>query len=69
MKKTAQFCALIILTLSLAHFAYADDGHMDCPGATTPPPPPPTATAPGGIECEGLTEIAESLIQTVMSLS
>jgi hypothetical protein len=61
MKKTAQFCALIILTLSLAHFAYADDGHMDCPGVTAPPP-----TVDGHIDCPGLAEIAESIIQSVL---
>jgi hypothetical protein len=66
MKKIAQFCALIILTLSLAHFAYADDGHMDCPGATVPPtPPPPTATAPGDI----LQPIAEAIAVALLSLS
>lgn len=40
-----KFCALVVLTFSLAVFAYADDGHMDTMGV--PPPPPPTATATG----------------------
>jgi hypothetical protein len=56
-----KFCALVVLTLSLAAFAYADDGHMGTMGA--PPPPPPTAT--GYI----LQPIVEALTLAVLSLS
>lgn len=59
-----KFCALVILTLSLTLFAYADDGHMDCPGGTPPPPPPTPATAPG----EMLTPIVE-VLAVLLSLS
>jgi hypothetical protein len=57
-----KFCALVILTFSLAVFAYADDGHMDTPAV----PPPPTA--PGHMDTP-LTEMAVGIIQGLLSLS
>jgi hypothetical protein len=65
MKHLAQLCAAAVLTLTLAFAAFAGDA--PCPGVVTPPPP--TSTSAGGVDCLGLTEIAESLIQSVLSLS
>jgi hypothetical protein len=59
-----KFATLVILTLSLARFAYADDGHIDCP-VVTPPAPQPTAT----MDCSLLPDVALTLIQSVLSLS
>jgi hypothetical protein len=59
-----KFCALVVLTLSLAVFAYADDGHMGTMKAP-PPPPTPTATAPGDI----LQPIVEAIAVALLSLS
>jgi hypothetical protein len=61
-----KFATLVILTLSLAHFAYADDGHIDCP-VVIPPAPQPTVN--GHMDCPGLSEMAESLILSLLSLS
>jgi hypothetical protein len=66
MKHLAQLCAATVLTLTLAFAAFAGDA--PCPGVVAPPPPP-TSTSAGGVDCLGLTELAESLIQSVLSLS
>ena len=65
MKKLGRFCALVVLVLSLSLFAYATDGHMDCPGFTSPPP----EQATDGDTSAGLTQAALTLIQTVLALS
>jgi hypothetical protein len=58
-----KFCALVVLTLSLAVFAYADDGHM---GTMEAPPPPPTPT---GHMDTPLTSMAVTIIESVLSLA
>jgi hypothetical protein len=57
-----KFCALVVLTLSLAAFAYADDGHM----GTMEAPPPPTAT---GHMDTPLTSMAVIILESLLSLS
>jgi hypothetical protein len=60
------FCATATLICAFTFSAYA--GVIECP-AVVDPPPPPTATATGDAPCPGLTQFAESLIQSVLSLS
>jgi hypothetical protein len=66
MKNLHQLCAAVVLTLAFALYAYADDGHASCPAVTAPAP---QNTIAGDMGCPTLTEIAEGLIQTVLSLS
>jgi hypothetical protein len=61
MKKLGRFCALVILTLSIALTSYA--GHIDC--GDTGEPPPPQAT--GEIEC-GLTAAVVNLLERALLL-
>jgi hypothetical protein len=65
MKKLSRFCTLVVLVLSLSLFAYAEDGHMSCPGITSPPP---ESTTDGQMET-GLTQAALTIIQSVLLLS
>jgi hypothetical protein len=63
-----KFCILVILSLSLSFSAYADctdDGHVGCPGVTITGS---QQTPPSVVESE-LTELAVSLIQSVLALS
>jgi hypothetical protein len=64
MKPIHQICAAVIMTLAFAFSTYADDGHIPCGIAA----PTPAATITGDID-SGLTDIAVSLIQSVLSLS
>ncbi len=50
------------LMCALAFSVHA--GGIECDGYTSPP-----SEVAGGIECDGLTEIAASLLQTVLLLS
>jgi hypothetical protein len=57
------FCATVTLVFAFAFSAYA--GNIECGGVVNPPPPPETtgqANAP-------LTQLAVSLITSVLSLS
>jgi hypothetical protein len=65
MKNLRQLCAAVVLTLAFALFAYADDGHASCPAITTTAPQP---VLMGDMNFP-VTEVAESIIQIVLSLS
>lgn len=58
------FCASAALTCALALSTYAGDIECDLAPRTSP-----AIEVTGGIECDGLTEIAVSLLQTVLLLS
>jgi hypothetical protein len=65
-----KFCALVVLTLSIAISTYADcaaDGHMGCPGAA--PPATRSVLTNNDTGYLGLKEMAVSLLQSILSLS
>ncbi len=59
------FCATATLVVAFAFSAHA--GNIEC-GGVVDPPPPPTATT-GNIECDGFTDAAVSLIQSILLLT
>lgn len=65
MKYLGQLCAASVLTLTFAISVFA--GEAECPGVVNPPPPPASSTT-GEAPCPGL-QLAESLIQSLLSLS
>lgn len=82
MKVLRQFCAVTVLTVVLAHAAFAEEGVIH-PGIIPPPPPPPTSTngvihpgspAPGEepVEDDGtddlMTEITLSIVRNLLAL-
>jgi hypothetical protein len=65
-----KFCALVVLTLSIAISTYAEcaaDGHMGCPGAA--PPTTQIVLTQDNMDYPGLKEMAVSLLQSILSLS
>jgi hypothetical protein len=81
MKKLKQLSLATALTFMLATGAFA--GTIDCPAAPPPPPPPPDSSsttsgiidtpAPGvtqgpGLASDSVTEVALSLLQSVLSV-
>jgi hypothetical protein len=65
MKYLGQLCAASVLALTFAISVFA--GEAECPGVVNPPPPPTAATI-GDAPCPGL-QLAESIIQSLLSLS
>ena len=59
MKKLGQFCALVILILTITLTSYA--GHIDCPGITQEPPTEET-TSETQSEAESDGTITEALL-------
>jgi hypothetical protein len=65
MQHLRRLSIIAALVCAFAFSAYAE-GNIECPVRTSPSPQP---TVTGEIECTGLTDIALSLLQSVLSLS
>ena len=72
MKKLRRFCAISVLTITLALSGFAGDIGM--PGVTNPPPPPEETSSTGdtlntdAIEFDPVLDAALSLLHSILAL-
>lgn len=67
MKHLRQFFLIVALVCACVFSVYAGD--IECTGFAAPPQPQPQPTSTGNIESTGLTQLAVSLIQSILELS